>query len=105
MGDDKPITSKRNRKAPVRFQPWQVGDAHSPMALRSQKSKLKKDQKRFRDMKKAGVKDTNEDASSNCSNKQEKIPKQKNPKKLVSSKENNDKQAGAELCQAQTSLS
>ena len=52
MGDDKTPTGKRNRKAPVRFQPWQVGDAHSPMALRSQKSKLKKDQKRFRDMKK-----------------------------------------------------
>ena len=52
MEADKSQRPKRAAKTPIRFQPWQEGDAHTPMAMRSQKSKLKNDQKKFREMKK-----------------------------------------------------
>ena len=49
MEADKSQRVKRSMKTPIRFQPWQEGDSHSPMAKRSQKSKLKKDQKKYRE--------------------------------------------------------
>ena len=52
MEADKSQRVKRSMKTPIRFQPWQEGDPHSPMAMRSQKLKLKKDQKKYREMKK-----------------------------------------------------
>ena len=44
--------SKREKRAPMRFQPWKEGDAHSPMSVRRQKSKQKAEQKKFREMRK-----------------------------------------------------
>lgn len=53
MEAEKSPKAKRERKAPTRFQVWKEGDSHSPMAVRQQKTKKKKEQKKFRQMREA----------------------------------------------------
>ena len=78
MEADKSPRSKRMKKTPIRFQPWQEGDPHSPMAMRSQKLKLKKDQKKYREMKKDNpAKDDSTAKETEGAGKQAKLKKKK----------------------------
>ena len=51
MEEENNNNEKRKRKAPERFESWKKGDPHPPMAERARKSKERKDQKRFRDIR------------------------------------------------------
>ena len=42
--------NRREKRTPMRFQPWKKGDTHAPMAVRAQKSIQK--QKKFRKIRK-----------------------------------------------------
>ena len=41
--------SKRVKKTPVKFQAWEEGDKHTPMANRKQKQKKKEESKKYRE--------------------------------------------------------
>ena len=58
MEEENNNNEKRKRKAPERFESWKKGDPHPPMAERSRKSKERKDQKRYRDIRKKKSQET-----------------------------------------------
>lgn len=100
MEADSSPKAKREKRTPKRFQPWKEGDPHSPMAVRRQKSQLKKEQKKFREMKKmkeaagSAKEGTSEEDAVQGPNKQDKVQKKTNKKVKdikTSSKKSKDK--------------
>ena len=93
MEADKSQRVKRSMKTPIRFQPWQEGDSHFPMAKRNQKSKLKKDQKKYRE-KRMEKEDTAKADTAPNETEGPDVAKQAKSKKIKEKIPENDKNKG-----------